>query len=268
MNNFTPRILLTGLIFIALSSIGVIADTATDTFYKKISFRQGGLISLDNINGSVEITSWDKDEVEITAYKKVHGSDHRRAEDLLAEIKIVIDENDDEINIKTDHPHRKDKNFFGWLFGGNNHSFSVQYEIKVPREVDLNISTTNGNVEAHNVLGRVRLESTNGKIIGKQISGLARCHTTNGSIKVSIVKIVQQDEMLFRTTNGSITLDLPENFGGYVDLKTTNGHIDCDFPLDAAKKHRRTELKGRVGDGDVTVQCSTTNGSINIHSLN
>lgn len=255
------------LTFIFLLTVMAVADSGSDTFQKKLTFHPGGLISLKNINGNVEITSWDRDEVEITAFKKVYGVSNQTAEKMLAKIEIVIEQHDNELSIETVHPERGDKNFFSWLFGGKNNSFSVQYELKVPHRVDLNIHTTNGNVEADQISGRVRLESTNGKIIGTDITGLARCHTTNGSINFALIGIDHSDEMIFNTTNGSITLDLPQNYAGYIDLKTTNGHIDCDFPVEVDSQNRRTLLRGRIGSGDADIKCSTTNGSIHLQPV-
>ena len=111
------------------------------------------------------------------------------------------------------------------------------------------------------------MHSTNGKINAKNVSGLLRCETTNGRIHAEINEITSEDEMTFRTTNGSIKLYLPENYGGYADLKTTNGHIDSDFRLrDKYKSSKKWKSKrayrGEFGNGDGSITCKTTNGSI------
>lgn len=255
------------LIVIFLFSGNVFADSHSETFSKKVPFQPEGLVSVKNINGNVEITSWDRDEVEVTAHKSVYGIGQKSVQQALDEIEIRVELTDDELLIETIYPDRHDEKFFSWLFGGKNNSFSVRYEIQVPRRVNLNIRTTNGNVEAERITGRVRLESTNGKVIGTEISGPARCRTTNGSIDVSLIDIKDPDDMSFYTTNGSISLELPKNFGGFVDLKTTNGHVDCDFPMEVDDRHKRTLLRGKIGEGDADITCSTTNGSIHIRPI-
>jgi DUF4097 and DUF4098 domain-containing protein YvlB len=72
--------------------------------------------------------------------------------------------------------------------------------------------------------------------------------------------------MFFKTTNGSIRLYLPENFGGYVDLKTTNGEVDSEFHIKEANYKKRTRLNGRINSGESDITCSTTNGSIYLYS--
>ena len=46
--------------------------------------------------------------------------------------------------------------------------------------------------------------------------------------------------MSFKTTNGSIKLYLPEDFGADAELKTTNGHIDSDFEF--TEKIRKSRI--------------------------
>jgi len=242
-----------------------IASTAKETFKKTITFDQGGFLSLSNTNGDVDIIAWDKDEVEIVAYKVVKAANRETAEKLLKHLKIEISESDDEIIIETDFPHSSGSGFFGWLFGGDHNSFSVKYELRVPAEIDLNIHTTNGGVEVEDVSGRLRLESTNGGIVGRDIRGLTRCKTTNGSIKVAFSEVSGEDKITFKTTNGSIKLYLPESFGADAELKTTNGHIESDFPMSGSSRKSRKKFSGTINKGGSELLCSTTNGNIGLY---
>jgi DUF4097 and DUF4098 domain-containing protein YvlB len=245
----------------------ILASTVKDTFQKSIDFNEGGVLSLSNSNGNVEIISWDKNEVEIVAYKKVKAEDRETAEKLMERLEINIRESDDEIIVETYYPKGSSGGgLFGWLFGKGGASFSVEYEIKVPKKIDLNIHTTNGGVRIEDIAGRLRLESTNGKINARDISGLTRCKTTNGPIQIEFDEVSEGDEMTFRTTNGSIKLYLPEDFGADdVELKTTNGHIDSDFPMSGSSNRKsKKRFRGSINEGDRELSCTTTNGSIHL----
>ena len=245
----------------------VFASTARETFQKNINFSGGGYLNLSNSNGDVEIISWDKDEVEIIAYKEVRAEDRDTAVKLLERLQIEIREGEDEIVVETYYPKGSSgKGFFGWLFGKGGASFSVEYKIKVPKNTDLNIYTSNGEVRVEEISGRLRLESTNGKIIARDISGLTRCKTTNGSIRVEFDEVREGEEMTFKTTNGSIKLYLPEDYGADdVELRTTNGHINCDFPM-AGNSSRKSKkrFRGAISEGNRELSCLTTNGSIHL----
>ena len=74
---------------------------------------------------------------------------------------------------------------------------SVRYEIKVPRQFDLNIHSTNGSIHAEECGGRLRFETTNGNIKAEEIRGLSRCRTTNGSVSMGFAEIFGNEEMTF-----------------------------------------------------------------------
>ncbi len=244
------------------------AATVEEVFTKQISFQQGGYLELDNSNGGVEVQSWDKNEVEIKAYKKVRAGSSGQAEELMQELKIEVVQTATEIKIETITPQtmKKDGGFFNWLFNGDNNSFSVEYELKVPKSIDLNIKTTNGKIYCQQIKGRLRLNSTNGKITAREIEGLVRSKTTNGSLDIELLSVPPDEEINFSTTNGSITLRLPENYGAEVNLKTTNGHIDSDFSYSEQRDWSRQHVSGIIGDGAGSLYCHTTNGSIRLYS--
>jgi DUF4097 and DUF4098 domain-containing protein YvlB len=258
------------VIFILLLSGQLFATTITDTFEKTLPFKEGSLLSVSNENGNVEIEVWNKNEIEIIAHKKVRASDSDLAEKMMENLQIEIEENRGTLEVKTRYPKNSgDKGgLFGWIFGKNSNNCSVEYKIRIPEKADLNIETTNGNVEVKEVSGRIRMETTNGEVLAKEINGLVRCKTTNGSIKVDFEKIPIEDDMFFKTTNGSIRLYLPENYGGYVDLKTTNGKVESDFHVKDVNYKKRTHLKGQINSGESEITCSTTNGSIYLYSTN
>jgi len=258
----------TGMLFLILlfSLNSVFAATIEETFKKRLDCIQNSLIIVENSNGRIEVSSWDNQEIEIVAYKRVEGSEKSAAK-LMERIEIEIEQDECKIKIETVVPKSMDGDggFFSWLFGDKNPSYSVQYEIKVPYESDLDLNTTNGKIITDKVSGKIRLKTTNGKIDAENIKGVVRCQTTNGSINVEFDEITSEDEMTFRTTNGSIKLYFPENYGGYADLKTTNGHIDSDFRLESSRNDSRRSRKsynGKFGEGEGSITCKTTNGSI------
>jgi len=242
------------------------ATTLKETFKKQLTCEGRPELEVKNSNGRIEVVSWDKNEVQIIAHIRVEGKESS-AQKMIDRIEIEIEQNGNEIFVETLVPKgmKGHGGFFSWLFGDDRFSYSVDYEINVPIESDLNLNTTNGRLSVEEVSGRIKMHSTNGKISARDISGLVRCETTNGRIHAEINKISSDEEMTFRTTNGSIKLYLPEEYGGYADLKTTNGHIDSDFKFkDKYKKSRKSKksYRGDFGDGDGSITCKTTNGSI------
>ncbi len=88
-------LLLTGCIDVDL---GGIADRYREDFHYSYPLSAGGTIQLDTFNGSVEITGWDKDLVEID------GTKYANSEQRLKEIKIDISPESNAITIRTTRP--------------------------------------------------------------------------------------------------------------------------------------------------------------------
>ena len=244
------------------------ATTLNETFKKQLSCDGKPKLEVRNSNGPIEVFSWDKNEVQIIAHIKVKGSESA-AQKMLDRIEIEVEQDDNNIFVETLVPKGMHGNggFFSWLFGDNRFSYSVEYEIRLPFESDLDLNTTNGKISVEEISGRIKMHSTNGKIQARDISGLIRCETTNGRIHAELNEVTSNEEITFRTTNGSIKLYLPEDYGGYADLKTTNGQIDSDFRLrdrynSSRKWKSKRSYRGEFGNGDGSITCKTTNGSI------
>ncbi len=218
-------------------------------------------------HGSVTITTWKEDKVDIKALKTTKGDP-----DKLKEVKIEVEATTNSVSVNTIYPR------------GKNIRVSVKYEVKVPQGVNLgkvkstngniyitgpvghtNASTTNGRVDLDGAKGTISLSSTNGRIDAVNIKGELDARSTNGTIVLEMLSF--EDTIKAKTTNGSITLRVGslEKVNADFNARTTNGSISLDLPvtLKGMKKSRRS-LEGQIGQGGPEILLRTTNGSIKI----
>ncbi len=254
-----------GISFLLLATAMSVCQAATleETFKKSIAFQPGGKLEVENVNGSITVESWNRNEVYVEAEKRVKAGDRRKAEKLMEELKIEIEERDNEIVIITKHPRRGHGDFWDWVFG-DNVSSSVSYTIRVPQKCDVEATSTNGGLYINDIEGKFRLRTTNGKITAEALKGLVSARTTNGSVKVELKEVAVEEEMEFLTTNGSVTIYIPNNIDCDVRAKTTNGSIKTDFPMEVHGKYGSKHLKGKINKGGSLIFIETTNGSIKI----
>lgn len=252
------------LIFIAFTIAVAHATSLEETFKRSIPLKAGGKLEVENVNGNISIESWNKDEVYIEAEKHVRAGDRKDAERFMEELKIDIEERDNQIIIITKHPRKGDSGFWDWIFG-DNVSSSVSYTIHVPQKCDIEATSTNGGIYINSVQGKIRLRTTNGKINAESLKGLVSARTTNGSVKIEIDEVRVDEEMEFMTTNGSITLNVPDNINCDIRAKTTNGSIRTDFPLEVQGKYGSKRLSGKINNGGPLIFIETTNGSIKLN---
>jgi len=264
-NNTSLLLLITGLINFTF------ATSLEETFKKKIPAENIVSVSVYNQNGSIEVESWAENQIEIIAYKKVRASNREKAKKLMENLEIEIDKSGDHLRIETIHPSRNKDNdggFISWLFSlGENGGASVDYVIKVPQKMDLNLNSTNGGLEVSDCEGTIDLNTTNGKIVAENIKGSTNCTTTNGSIKAYLDKVHPKEDMTFKSTNGSIKVYLPQDINADVEAKTTNGSINCDMRASGKNKGSKHHFYGQINEGGSLIYLKTTNGSIHINEI-
>ena len=103
------------------------SDRFTENFSYSYDLKPGGRLSVENMNGSVEITGWDRDTVEITGVK------YAATEDLLRSMRIDVQSSADSVRIRTIPP------------GARRGNLGARYTIKVPRKTELErVVSSNG----------------------------------------------------------------------------------------------------------------------------
>lgn len=253
------------LFLISLPVICYSGTTYTREFKKTLDFKSNGDVEVKTTNGKIEVTSWNKNSVEIFAEIKVKSNSRREAERILDRVEIRVDRSSDRIYIEPDYPKRdRDDSFWDWIFGSESRPV-VNFTIKVPEETNLNLRSTNGHVSASDIEGEIVMKTTNGGIEADHLQGTVAANTTNGSISVSISQLRGQDKVDLNTTNGSIKLYLPAEVRANVKASTVNGSIRTDFPLTIQGKISRKRLNGEINGGGGIIDLSTVNGSISIY---
>ena len=250
--------LLSVVLLLAGTAVG--AATLDETINETFPFAAGSRLEVTNTNGDIEVSTWDREEIEIEAYKKVKSSSSDKARQAFDDLKVEIQQTSSGVTIDTDYPRSSG----GW-FGGV--SSSVQYTIRIPAEADLDLETTNGKIEVEGAHGRIELGTTNGGLRVKDAGGSVSARSTNGSIDVELGSIDADEDMTLRTTNGGISLSLPSNIQASLSARTTNGSVSTDFPVTVQGTFRKNRLEGDLNGGGASLDLKTTNGSIKIREF-
>lgn len=216
---------------------------------REFTLRDDGSLSVDaKPNGGIEVTAWDRNEVRVLAKVVSRGRSEARAEDLASAVSIETGG-----TIRADGPKTE-----------NNESWSVSYRISVPRNTDLDLSSTNGGVGVEGVNGDIDLQTTNGGLSLRDLSGDVRARTTNGGVSVELSGSRWEGSGLEAvTTNGGVVLSIPEGYSAQLESGTRNGGFDIDFPITVSGRVRRS-LSTELGSGGAPVSVRTTNGGVQI----
>ncbi len=208
-----------------------------------------GRVSLDNVNGNVEITGWDRNEVQIDAVKTA------RDQQKLDEARIDVNASSDSVEIKTHYPEGHT----------NNNPASVRYQLHVPQNARLDrINLVNGSLTVQKVIGEVSANLTNGKLRVDDLAGRAELSTVNGGIEATYASLNKVREIKLKSVNGPIELGLPNSPNAEVKASTVSGGIRSDFPLQVQGSYVGKNLNGTLGSGGTQIELSNVNGSIHI----
>lgn len=274
-----------GVGFITLLCLGLVAcdweefEGAGSARYKEdfhysYPLKPGGRISIENFNGGVEITGWEKDEVEI------NGTRSASSEDLLRALKVDIVPSPDAVRIRTIRPSDRRGNM------------GVRYSIRAPRKVvleriestngairvealegggrlrttngairalrflgDLEANTTNGSVEVQEFQGAAIVKTTNGSIRADGVRGGFEASTSNGGVKARVLELQGNRRVRVETTNGGVALTIEKLNGNDVHASTTNSSIELRLPSSVAARVRATTTNSTVtSDFDVNTR--------------
>lgn len=257
-------VLLTAAFFL-LAGSAVSARTYSKTEVRTFDIAPNGRVAIDNVNGSIKVETWDKDQVMVQATKTVRADDQEEADDYFNQLRVEIDNEKDYVEVHTHFPHENWGGFWDWLFRGGSRYGGVEYVLKVPATIKLETETTNGSVDVSSVVGGVRASSTNGQVNMDNVGGTVDGSTTNGNITATISGKVQFEDLKLTTTNGSITVSCPENVNADVSAHTTNGSISLEFPVTIQGSFNNKSLDGKINKGGNRIYLHTTNGSIEIN---
>ena len=273
-----------------------------EDFHYNYPLKAGGRLSVDGFNGSVEVSVWDQETVDIS------GTRSARTQEDARDLKIEVDHSADSVSIRAVRPSFRHGNY------------GAKFAIKVPRGVvlehvatsngairtsdgagparlktsnglvevrrfkgTLNAETSNGAVELQDINGAVEVHTSNGHIRAEGIRGAMDATTSNNSIRATLDKVdgavrVQssnggieltlpenmQSAVRARTSNNGITLHLPGEVNARLSAGTSNGSVSTDFEMRTRGEISKHHIEGAIGNGGPLIDLSTSNGHIRI----
>lgn len=210
----------------------------------------GDTIAVDGRrNGGVSIKGWERNEILLRARVQTSGPTEAEAIELAKQITIETAG----LKIFASGPEARDDRWW-----------SVSYEVFVPQRSNLSLTTKNGGISISDVNGRLEFRAQNGGVNLRRVGGTVRGGTTNGGLNVELAGDRWDGEALdVSTTNGGVSMSIPENYSAHLETGTVNGHLSIDFPVTVQGDITR-ELSANLGSGGATIRAMTTNGGVKI----
>ncbi|MGE0815926.1 MAG: DUF4097 domain-containing protein [Vicinamibacterales bacterium] len=212
----------------------------------------GGPLTVDaSPNGGIRVEAWDQPDVLVRAVVRTQGDTDEDARALLPRVAVTAAGT----TVSAQGPERGDGRRSGW---------SVGFQIWAPRQTALALTARNGGVTIFGMRGESRFSTQNGGITLNDVGGQVAGHTRNGGVTVRLAGERWEGAGLdVETTNGGVSLTIPQGYSAALEVGTVNGGINTDVPMTVQGRVGR-ELKTTLGSGGPLVKVRTTNGGVRI----
>jgi DUF4097 and DUF4098 domain-containing protein YvlB len=285
------RLLIGTVVAEALFAFAVAAPQArADEWSKTYAISGRADLHVGTDDGDVSIIS--ADQKQIDAHVTTEG--YKIAP---SEVRIEESQSGDHVTINVKLPH------FNWSFWGGRHH-SLRLEVRVPRELDLDVHTGDGNVSAQALAGRIQIDTGDGNVNANVLKGDLKMHSGDGHITGSgldgslmvntgdghITVDGRFDALDLKTGDGNIearamngskvasswrlhsgdgriNLSLPADFNADLDARTGDGHITLDVPISVSGSLSRSSIHGKLNGGGGAISITSGDGSIHVQKL-
>src|SRR5256886_9410108 len=239
---------------IALSALLVAVIWAVPSFAISKEFNQsyalqaGGFLELQNVNGTVDVQGWDRNEVEVHAVKTA-----KHKESDLDRISIEVDAKPDAVSITTRYPQNEGV------------EVAVDYTIHVPHGARVeHIGTVNGTLRIAGVDSVEDLHTVNGNIEVFEAGGSIHAHTIKWNVRLGLARLTEKTGATGGTINGSLVLAVPSDMEAGRGSRCLNGNCSSGLPITMESSQRPREMHGKLGRGGAPIHLRTVNGGIRL----
>jgi len=238
-----------------------------------------------NLNGFIHVEGTSASKVTLEVDKQLTAKNQQELEVGKQEFKLAFEQVGDTIFAYIAEPFdtRPNRNRHNEDRKKIDYDFTLDFTVKVPRQMNLNVSTINrGDVMVRDVAGTLKVRNINGAIGLTNVSGVTDAHTINGNLEATYAT-APAEASTYYTLNGDIKVSYPANLSADLQFKTFQGEFYTDFsqveilPTRVVKNQEQRGDKTvyklnqttsvRIGKGGKNLRFETFNGSVYIKKI-
>jgi hypothetical protein len=224
---------------------------ATDTFSSAVEVTTQASLRVEAENGGVTVIgAANADSVTVDAVLEVRAGTVEDAQAGLAELDVEIRTTEDAVIVKTLRPEDTD-----------GRTFVVDYEIVVPKDLEVQITNANGGIVVESIENTVVIENANGSMDLQDIIGSFFAILGNGEVAAEVA-LPADGTIEIIIGNGNVDLFIPVSTSADFSATVGNGSISVVNLTLENMVTTDASVTGRLGSGDGTITLQLGNGTI------
>lgn len=243
-------------VFIAVvvffTSVLAEAGNVTKTFRanQKVTIAPGGIFTLENPIGNVEIIGGDGTEIEAMALTTVTAVSATALEEGHRRTIMIIGGSAAKRVLRSNVPPNQSAEWRA----------SVDWVLRIPRLTNVNVfSQTSRRIRIMNINGDVRVKNFAGNVLVANVTGKTIVDSVNGSIAFSTSELGAS--AMLTSVNGTVTASVPDDANMKWTAETAKGDIRTNLPARGVLVENT--YRGTInGEGGSTVTTATLMGNI------
>lgn len=233
----------------------VASARAQDEWTRSYRLAAGGRLEIINVNGKISAEASDGADVEIRAERVAKAGTEEAAKELLTKLEMREEVGETRARVEVRLPR---------MSGRTSHT--INWKIRVPKGIAVDLRTINGGVELTRLDGAVRARATNGGIKGMGLlADSVDAAVTNGGVDIDLGKAPTAGTYELESVNGVVALTLPAESKADVAARAVNGGIDVNgLSLELAGEQTKRRLDGKLNGGGARISLETVNGGVRL----
>ena len=240
------------LLWAAACSAFALSEQRAD---EQFDMAAGAKLIVDVDFGTVDVSRGADNKIAVNVYRKIDSSNEAKEKEYLAATPLTIVKEGNTVAVRARHEHRG----MNWSWSGNC-TMQARYTIRVPAEIDAEVSTGGGEITATELSGSCKAETSGGNLKFSRLRGPLRASTSGGHISLEacdgalnietnggkIDSLAGSGSLSARTSGGSIVV---RNFSGDTKVETSGGALNLE--------NVRGKVTGETSGGSISAMVPT-----------
>jgi hypothetical protein len=238
------------ILFLLLAAVWPAFALSEQRVEESFDVTAGAKLVVDVDFGTIDVTHGGENQIAVNAYRKIDGPNETLEKEYLASAPLTIVKEGNTVVVRA----QRDSHKKNWSWSGHT-TMQARYTIRVPAEINQELSTGGGEISATEVAGSCKADTSGGDLKFIRLRGPLQASTSGGHISLEacdgalnvetsggkIESLAGSGNLNATTSGGSIAV---RNFNGDTKVETSGGALNLE------NIHGR--LSGETSGGSIT----------------